>query len=345
MELSDRSRATDMNLEHATNAAPVRSGDWLAFVHSNSADAPNREWSGRSGVGGVSHVVNASGGVCSFWACERVVRKHGRESVVLLFADVLMEDDDLYRFLREGAEYLGVPITRISKEMTPWQLFAAQGMIGNSRAPICSVMLKREPLDEWHRAHTLELTTTLHIGIDWTEEHRLHDLRRRKPTWRIEAPMTEAPLWDKCRMLDELRAIGIETPRLYKWGFPHNNCGGFCVKAGHAQFALLLRARPEGADVKGSYRWHEAQEEMLRAQVGNFSVMTDRRGDGKKKPLTMRQFRERIEAGESFDRHDWGGCGCALDAEFLGGGGAERQGDAPTTAEKEANAELSDRRD
>jgi hypothetical protein len=239
-----------------------------------------------------------------------VVKKHGPDNVTLLFADTLIEDEDLYRFLREGSEYLGVPITRISREMTPWQLFAKQGLIGNSRSPICSVKLKRELLDEWMRANTLEMTTTCYIGIDWTEEHRLHYLRKAKPTWNIEAPMCEPPLWDKCQMLDELRAIGIEPPRLYKFGFPHNNCGGFCVKAGQAQFALLLRSFPE------RYAFHEAQEQTLRDQVGDFSVMSDRRGDGKKKPLTLRMLRERIEAGETFDRHDWGGCGCALDASL-----------------------------
>jgi hypothetical protein len=255
----------------------------------------------------MNHVVNTSGGIVSFWAADRVVKKYGITNVTLLFADTLIEDDDLYRFLREGAEYLGISITRISRELTPWQLFAQQGMIGNSRSPICSVMLKRELLDEWHRATTLEMTTTLYIGIDWTEEHRLRDLRKAKPTWNIEAPMCDQPLWDKCKMLDELRAIGIEPPRLYKLGFPHNNCGGFCVKAGQAQFALLLRTFPK------RYAWHEEQEQALRDQVGDFSVLSDRRGDGKKKPLTLRMLRERIEAGESFDRHDWGGCGCALE--------------------------------
>jgi hypothetical protein len=306
---------------------------------------PREAGSGRSGGTSkaqaegqtISHVVNLSGGVCSFWCAQRVIERHGREGVALLFADVMMEDEDLYRFNRDAAEYLGVPITRISKEVTPWELFAKQGMIGNSRSPLCSVMLKREPLDEWHRAHTLELTTTLHIGIDWTEEHRLHDLRRRKPTWRIEAEMCEAPLWDKCKMLDELRAIGIEPPRLYKFGFPHNNCGGFCVKAGQAQFALLLRTMPE------RYAWHEAQEEKLRAQVGDFSVMTDRRGDGKKKPLPMRVLRERIEAGESFDRHDWGGCGCALDSDSSGGGGAELVGDSAATQHSGAGSQNDER--
>lgn len=255
----------------------------------------------------IRNIVNLSGGVCSFWAAHRVIQRHGKEGTVLLFADVIMEDEDLYRFNREASEYLGVPITRISSERSPWDLFFERGMIGNSRFPLCSVVLKREPLDAWRRANSLELTTTLNLGIDWTESHRLEQIRRQEPGWRIEAPMCEEPYWDKCRMLAELRAVGIEPPRLYAFGFPHNNCGGFCVKAGHAQFALLLRALPE------RYKWHEQQEEKLREQVGDFSVMKDRRG-GKTSTLTMKQFRERVEAGESFDRHDWGGCGCALDS-------------------------------
>lgn len=255
-----------------------------------------------------SNVVNMSGGACSFWAAHRVIERHGAENTTLLFADVLIEDEDLYRFTKQSAEFLGVGITRISRELTPWQLFAKEGIIGHSNAPICSIRLKREPLDEWHRQHCLEFTTTLHIGIDWTESHRLDRLRIEKPTWRIEAPMCEPPLWDKCKMLTELKRIGIEPPRLYGMGFPHNNCGGFCVKAGQAQFALLLRTMPE------RYAQHEAAEEKLREQVGDFSVMKDRRG-GKTRSLPMKAFRERVEAGESFDRHDWGGCGCALDSE------------------------------
>lgn len=254
----------------------------------------------------VSHIVNLSGGICSFWAAHRVIEQFGRDGVVLLFADVKMEDEDLYRFNEEISKYLQVPITRISLEKSPWELFAEEGMIGNSRAPICSVRLKRQLLDQWHRAHALELSATIYIGIDWTESHRLDDLRRRKPSWRIEAPMCEPPYWDKCRMLEELKPIGIKPPRLYRFGFPHNNCGGFCVKAGQAQFAKLLEMMPD------RFRWHEEQEQKLRERVGDFSVLKDRRG-GKPKPLTLRVLRKRIESGESFDRHDWGGCGCALD--------------------------------
>ena len=254
----------------------------------------------------LSNVVSFSGGICSFWTASRVVERFGKENVTLLFADTHMEDEDLYRFNGEASEYLGVPLTVISDGRTPWQVFEDEGMMGNSRVDLCSRILKRELLDEWHRANCLEFTTTMYVGIDWTEEHRLHRLRARKSGWKIEAPMCESPLWDKCRMQTELRKIGIEPPRLYKMGFPHNNCGGFCIKAGQAHFAHLLKTMPE------RYATHEANEEAMRSRLGDVSIMKDRRG-GKLATLTLKMLRERIERGESFDRHEWGGCGCAID--------------------------------
>ena len=101
---------------------------------------------------------------------------------------------------------------------------------------------------------------------------------------------------------------GIRLPRLYELGFAHNNCGGFCVKAGQGHFANLLRAMP------ARYAKHEALERAMRAYLGkDVSVLTDRRGDGKKKPLTLRDLRMRIESGAQVDAFDIGGCGCFVE--------------------------------
>lgn len=252
----------------------------------------------------MKYVGNFSGGLGSFWAMHRIIERHGKENATLLFADVLMEDADLYRFIKEAADFLGVPITRVSREESPWDVFERKGMMGNSRFPLCSVILKRELLDGWRKEHCEPANTIVILGHDWTEEHRLHNARKMLPEWRVEAPMCEPPLWDKCRMIQEVKKLGIEPPRLYGMGFPHNNCGGFCVKAGQAHFAHLLKTLPE------NYAFHEAKEEAFRAKVGDHSVMKDRRG-GVTRSLTMKMLRERIEAGESFDRNDWGGCGCS----------------------------------
>ena len=64
-----------------------------------------------------------SGGACSFWAAERVVSAHGTKDTTLLFADVLIEDEDLYRFIDEAAADVGAPLVTIADGRTIWELF------------------------------------------------------------------------------------------------------------------------------------------------------------------------------------------------------------------------------
>ena len=52
----------------------------------------------------MKHIVFYSGGLCSWATAKRVVEKHGKENVLLLFTDTLIEDEDLYRFISETAD-------------------------------------------------------------------------------------------------------------------------------------------------------------------------------------------------------------------------------------------------
>lgn len=254
----------------------------------------------------MKHIVMFSGGVGSWCAAKRVSAQCGTSNMTLLFADTKMEDEDLYRFISEAAEDVGVPLTVVADGRTPWGVMRDKHIIANSRIDPCSEILKRKLLDKWRDANCSPDDSIIYMGIDWTESHRLNRATARCAPWRYEAPMCNPPYWSKANMLAALDGAGITRPRLYALGFPHNNCGGFCVKAGQAQFALLLRTMPE------RYAFHEAQEESMREIVGDHSIMRDRSG-GTSKPLTMRAFRERIEAQSSFDENEWGGCGCAID--------------------------------
>jgi hypothetical protein len=263
----------------------------------------------------IHHVVMFSGGVCSWAAGKRVVAKHGVKNVRLLFADVKGksknehdgEDGDTYRFLEQAAKNIGAPLTIIQHGNSVWGHFFASRMMGNSKTPICSVELKREILDGWQEANCDPQHTTLYFGIDWTEAHRLDALRGMKVGWRVEAPMCDAPYMSKPQMLNWLKSEGITPPRLYTMGYPHNNCGGFCVKAGQAHFAHLLRTLPE------RYAYHENKEQEFRAMIGkDVSILRDRSG-GTTKPLTLKDLRERIQQQQEFDCFDWGGCGCAVE--------------------------------
>lgn len=262
-------------------------------------------------------INNFSGGLCSFWSAWRDVQQVGPENVVLLFADTLVESDDLYQFLKDASALLGVPVTRVSREITPWQLFRQERMIGNNKYPICSVKLKREVLDGWMMAHyemnrdqsnMLLPKATLSIGFDWTEEHRTQDMRNEHPMWDIRAPMQEGEIWDKCRMEREAAKLGLKIADAYVQGFPHNNCGKRCVRAGISHWVHLYHTDRRAYMSWAVEEW-DCKLYLETLGIMPLSMLKDRRG-GETNNLYLLDLKKRIDAGEQFDKHEWGGCGC-----------------------------------
>ena len=96
-------------------------------------------------------------------------------------------------------------------------------------------------------------------------------------------------------------------------GFKAINGGGLWVKAGLGQFANLYKTMPE------RYAYHENKEEEFREFIEkDVSILRDRRNNTTK-PLTMRELRERVDAGESFAYDsDWS-CMCfvVIEDEWL----------------------------
>lgn len=256
------------------------------------------------------HIVFYSGGVGSWGAARRVVEQYGKDNAVLLFTDVRMEDEDLYRFVSETAAKLQIEVTSIADGRTPWDVFFDERFLGNSRADPCSKLLKRELARKWiYENFPAPSDVVLHFGIDWTELHRQAPIQRNWLPYKAALPLCEKPLISKAQLFNDLDLLGIAPPRLYELGFSHNNCGGFCVKAGMAHFALLLKAMPE------RYAYHERKEQELREYLGkDVAILTDRSGGGRR-PLTLKEFRERQEAQMRIDLTDIGGCGCFTDAD------------------------------
>lgn len=246
-----------------------------------------------------------------------MIERYGRENTVLLFADTLIEDKSLYAFNAKASEILGLAITRVCYGLTPWQLFRKEGLIGNSQFPICSVRLKREPLNQWMesnfelvlaQANALFAHATVHLGFDWTEAHRVDDMRREHPEWSVDAPMQWEPIWDKCRMRREAEALGLPEQTLYKAGFPHNNCGGRCVRAGISHWVHLYRTFPDRF-LEWEREELDTMEDFKRRGIEPLTMLKDRRG-GTTTNLSLFSLRIRIETGEKFKNDDWGGCGC-----------------------------------
>jgi hypothetical protein len=252
------------------------------------------------------HIVMYSGGITSWAVARRVVDEHGASAVTLLFADTLAEDEDLYRFNADVVRDLGLKLTVVADGRTPQQVGIDRKHIGNTQVANCSHLLKQKPCREWLTANTDPADTTVYVGIDWSELHRLPAIERAWKPWTVDAPLTRPPYADKRQHIEAARARGIVEPRLYALGFEHNNCGGACVKAGQAQWAHLLKVFPE------RYASWEQHEQVMRHELGgDIAILRDRRG-GETKPLPLAALRVRIEGQEPgmFDPLDWGGCGC-----------------------------------
>lgn len=300
----------------------------------------------------MKRVVMFSAGGGSWAAAKRVVERYGTENLTLLFTDTMFEDEDAYRFLIEGAaNVLGIEVPKqripqigqfppfekrteyklfveglrrefeteipglvwIARGGDIWDVFFKERFLGNSLTDPCSKKLKRQMVDAWLKANCDPSHTTVYVGIDKFEEHRFDDgdgggLRPRRAAdgWTYEAPLCDAPYWGPWDVRAKMRAEGIRIPRLYELGHPHNNCGGFCVKSGKAGMALLYRTNPR------RYLFNEGQEQDIREFLGkDVTILTDREGD-EKSPLTLAEFRRRLESdpqqGLAFD--DFRTCGC-----------------------------------
>lgn len=258
----------------------------------------------------IKHLVMFSGGIGSWAAAKRVASQFGTDDMILLFADTKMEDEDLYRFIDEAADNIGAPLIKLADGRDVWQVFFDRKYLGNTRIDPCSSILKRQILDNWRNENCDSNQTIVYVGLDWTEKHRLVRLQKYVNPWKYEAPMCDKPYISKEKMVQNLIDEGIKPPRLYDMGFPHNNCGGFCIKAGQAHFLHLLDKMPE------RFKYHEDKEQELREYLKkDVSILRDRTG-GTTKPLTLKELRERKEAKDcNLDTTEWGGCGCYGDAE------------------------------
>lgn len=296
---------------------------------------------------GAEHVVMYSGGVGSWAAAKRVAEKHGPYNLTLLFTDTLSEHPDTYRFLVESAANVlrrqgaldgiiqlaaGVPrefgparkawLERLRQQSvqaipglvwladgrTIWEVFEDVKFLGNTRVDPCSRILKRELADRWLVTNRDPESTTVYVGIDWTEEHRFTRLAQRKLPWVYKAPLCEKPYIDKGELHAWAKREGVPMQALYKMGAPHANCAGGCIKMGQGGFARLLAADP------AEYARWEANEEKLRERLGDVSILRDRAGD-QTQPLTLYGLRRRIEGNLLPDLFDIGGCGCFVDED------------------------------
>ncbi len=243
----------------------------------------------------MKHIVQFSFGESSWWAAKCVAAKYGVENTIMVFADTKEEDEDTYRWGRAAAANVGSKLYEISDGRNIWEVFADEKLIGDSRYDPCSKILKRRLSKKFIGNHFDPHQCTIYVGISLFEADRMESIQKGWKPFKVESPLLWKPYPSPAFVREQVLANGLWVQRLYQMGFSHANCGGQCVKAGQAQWKLLLEKIPD------RYLRAEAKEEELMEKLGRgHSILKTTKG-GVVKPLTLRMLREQVEAGQSPD--------------------------------------------
>lgn len=254
------------------------------------------------------YIVSLSGGVASAVAAERAIARYGRENVTLWIADTSWEDEDLWRFVGECCARWEIEPVIYRDGRTPLQVAEDRSFIPNQKRAPCSFVLKVEPFTKFIEAQPKPLTVLL--GLDWTEQHRMDAPRRNYEA--IEGVSVDYPLmWKPYEFrayYEVVKDWGIEPPRLYSLGFPHNNCGGRCVKQGVREWLRLRATFPDRFDEVAA--WEAIQRGKGGARA-NYAIARDFTS-GDVKPLPLAEIAKRQERADDMQpsMDDVFGCMC-----------------------------------
>ncbi len=255
----------------------------------------------------MKHIVSLSGGIGSYFALKRLLDQQPKEDVIAVFCDTLAEDGDLYRFLDDIGKKFELEIIRLCHGKSPIELAFQEKYIFNSRVAPCSRILKSEPFTNWLKDNYQSDEATIYFGIDFTESHRCAAITRNYAPYGVRFPLCQEPYLYKNELIQMLMDDGIEIPRLYKLGFSHNNCKGFCFKAGIGHYKNLLEKD------RITYLEAENKEQMLMQYIGKDHTILKRKGES----MSLRQLREMVDNAPEqltlFECQDVGGCGCFVE--------------------------------
>src|SRR5260221_3030318 len=104
------------------------------------------------------------GSLTSFEALRRTIERYCKENTHAIFADTMIEDEDLYRFLADQEWYFGITIERVKDGRTPWQVMKDEGYI-MLRLSRCKKEMQRIVYsDNFHRRDSFLTTKLAPVG-------------------------------------------------------------------------------------------------------------------------------------------------------------------------------------
>lgn len=200
----------------------------------------------------MKHIICYSGGHSSARVAISVARKFPDDEVVLLNHDInpSVELEDVKRFKKEVADYLGLPITYANYggiencEDIPDQFDVSikiKGFKFGNGTELCTYNLKTKPFYKWLKENCDKESTIIYYGFDANEMHRV---QRRSSVLGADGWKTDFPiaLWSD-GVLGQTIEVGINPPAQYD-KFKHANCIG-CLKAGKQHWYIVYCERPD----------------------------------------------------------------------------------------------------
>ena len=232
--------------------------------------------------------------VAAWW-----LKVNGYTNVKLLFTDTKSEDPDLYRFIYECQKYLGYDMIKLTEGRDIWEVFKDVKFMGNTRIDPCSRILKREITQKFIKKYKLTSDKFMFcFGIGLFEEDRLKPLAKNYP-FEVRSPLVDSYLDDTLIFNHFLERFNIKLPHLYSIGLSHNNCGGFCVKAGLHHYRTLYTNDRE------RYLYFEKKEEEVYTQIPNARPFLRKTVKGKLTYITLKEYRLKyLEAGKDLENEE-----------------------------------------
>jgi hypothetical protein len=273
-----------------------------------------------------NRIIFYSGGKSSFAVADWVKQNYPNDNIVLYFTDTMWEDEDLYRFIREGSDKLELPMLIHADGRNPKELMEEDNFLYNSRIANCSMKLKvqvskryikkgiKPTIEEWYNKQYLKnedftKEPILYFGIGFQEAHRKGAIVKNWSPYQVEMPMVDSFI-DVDKVLEK---HNIKQPRLYDMRFSHNNCAGRCIKGGQGHWIHLLKKDPSKFMEMLDF------ENKMNEQINEYKGTKDVKYSFLKKKgnaWTLEDLKEDYEQQpEQIDLFDIGACGCFVDEE------------------------------
>lgn len=201
----------------------------------------------------LTHIVCYSGGEASGIVAYEVVKRYGRENVILLNHDISVnvEDPDIKRYKVELAAALGLPVTYAN--MVGWEAMDQFDVCVRDKAfkvnmhPLCTSRLKTKPFERWLKKNYQVDPKTgkcenviIYYGFEAKETARIERRIRimGEMGYNVEFPIAH---WKNC--ITSTHEIGVAPPNTYEiW--KHANCIG-CLRAGKQHWYVVYCRRPD----------------------------------------------------------------------------------------------------